>query len=501
LSAGGGAWNAIGNKDKPFDLSGDLPGKIGAFGVKLTREGVAYEKTTLFKDYPAPRPFYPYTSNVYQEVIPAAYAQYPYPIKILWLHMGTPALATPAGAEQIKMLADTNKIPLYIADDIVIAESSMYADYIFPDITYVERWAFLGSPPPEPTKNIRVRQPIAAPVPEIVKVDGEEMPISMEAMMLAIGKALGLPGIGKGGFGAHGDFNRPEDYYLRAVANIAYGDAADGSDAVPDADDTELDIFRQARAHLPKGVFDESKWQAAVGDKLWRKTVYVLNRGGRFEAWAKGYAGAKLGHPFGNLFSIYVENVAKTKNSMTGARFSGLPIFEPVRDAMGKEVKDDGYDLQLISWKEVFATQSRTVGNYWTQGGALLPENRVLLNKQDADRLGLRDGDAVKLTSKTNPEGVWEVDGQKRPMVGKVKIVQGIRPGVVGVSFHYGHWAYGASDVVVDNVTVKADPRRGRGLNPNAAMRADGTIKSVCLTDPIGGSASFYDTKVKLVKV
>jgi len=130
-----------------------------------------------------------------------------------------------------------------------------------------------------------------------------------------------------------------------------------------------------------------------------------------------------------------------------------------------------------------------------------MPENRVLLNKQTADRLGLRDGDAVKLTSKSNPEGTWEVDGQQRPMVGKVKIVQGIRPGVVGVSFHYGHWAYGASDVVVDGMTIKADPRRGRGLNPNAAMRADDTLKSVCLTDPIGGSASFYDTKVKLVKV
>ena len=292
MSAGGGAWDAIGTKEgKPFNLSADHPGKIGAFGIKVTRESATYEKTTLFKDYPAPRPFYPYTSNVYQEVIPAAYAQYPYPIKILWLHMGTPALAAPAGAEQIKMLADTDKIPLYIADDVVIAESSMYADYLFPDITYVERWAFLGSPPPEPTKNIRVRQPIAAPVPEIVTVDGEDMPISMEVMMIAIGKALSLPGIGKGGFGAHGDFNRPEDYYLRGVANIAFGDAKDGAEAVPDADDTELDIFRQARQHLPKGVYDEGKWQSAVGEALWRKTVYVLNRGGRFESFSKAYAG------------------------------------------------------------------------------------------------------------------------------------------------------------------------------------------------------------------
>jgi tetrathionate reductase subunit A len=503
LSAGGGAWNAIGNKDKPFDLSGDHPGKIGAFGVKLTREGVAYEKTTLFKDYPAPRPFYPYTSNVYQEVIPAAYAQYPYPIKILWLHMGTPALAAPAGAEQIKMLADTNKIPLYIADDIVIAESSMYADYIFPDITYVERWAFLGSPPPDPTKNIRVRQPIAAPVPEIVKVDGEEMPISMEAMMLAIGKALGLPGIGKGGFGAHGDFNRPEDYYLRAVANIAYGDAADGSDAVPDADDAELSIFRQARAHLPKGVFDESKWQAAVGDKLWRKTVYVLNRGGRFEAFAKGYAGDYLGHPYARQLNLFVEPVATGKDSITGKPFVGVAHYEPIQNSTGKPVDDQDMPFHIITYKEVTGGQSRTISNYWTQGGmGVIPTNYVMMNPRDAATLGVREGDTVKLTSRTNSDGILDLgNGRREPVQGKVKLTQGVRPGVVMVSWSYGHWAYGARDVVVDGQTIQGDARRNVGLCSNPVLLLDEGTQTTCLTDPIGGSASFYDTKGKLVKV
>ncbi len=502
LSAGGGAWNAIGNKDKPFDLSGDHPGKIGAFGVKLTREGVAYEKTTLFKNYPAPRPFYPFTSNVYQEVIPAAYAQYPYPVKILWLHMGTPALAAPAGAEQIKMLADTNKIPLYIADDIVIAESSMYADYIFPDITYVERWAFLGSPPPDPTKNIRVRQPIAAPVPEIVTVDSEPMPISMEAMMIAIGKSLGLPGIGKGGFGAHGDFNRPEDYYLRAVANVAFGDAAGGSDAVPDADDPELAIFRQARAHLPKGVFDEAKWQTAVGASMWRKTVYVLNRGGRFEAFAKGYAGDFVGHPYARQLNLFVEPVATANDSITGQFLFGTAHYEPIRNSTGVPVDDKDYPFFLNTYKEVTGGQSRTIGNYWTQGGmGVIPENAVFINPRDAAPLGVRDGDVVKLMSRTNPNGVLDLgNGHTEPVQGKVKLTQLARPGVVLVSWSYGHWAYGARDVVVDGQTVPGDPRRTAGLCGNPVLLLDTGTQTTCLTDPIGGSASFYDTKVKLVK-
>ncbi|MCL4507206.1 MAG: molybdopterin-dependent oxidoreductase [Chloroflexi bacterium] len=503
MSAGGGAWNAIGNKDKPFDLGGGHPGKIGASGIKLTREGSTYEKTTLFKDYPAPRPFYPYTSNVYQEVIPAAYAQYPYPVKILWLHMGTPALATPAGAEQIKMLADVDKIPLYIADDIVIAESSMYADYIFPDITYVERWAFLGSPPPEVTKNIRIRQPIAAPVPEIVTVDGEQMPISMEAVMIAIAKALGLPGIGKKGFGDHGDFNRPEDYYLRGVANIAFGDAKDAADAVPDADDTELAIFRKARAHLPAGVYDEAKWKNAVGDALWRKVVYVMNRGGRFEASAKGYAGDYVGHPYGRQLNLFVEPVALGKDSITGKPFTGVAHFEPTQNSTGTIVDDKDMPFHIITYKEVTGGQSRTISNYWMQGGmGVMPTNHVLINPRDAATLGLRDGDVVRLLSRTNPDGILDLaNGQREPVQGNVKIIQGVRPGVILVSWSYGHWAYGARDVVVDGQTIKGDPRRSAGLCSNPVLLLDEGTKTTCLTDPIGGSASFYDTKVKLVKV
>ena len=503
LSAGGGAWNAIGNKDKPFDLSGDHPGKIGAFGVKLTREGATYEKTTLFKNYPAPRPFYPYTSNVYQEVIPAVYAQYPYPVKILWLHMGTPALAAPAGAEQIKMLADTDKIPLYIADDVVIAESSMYADYLFPDISYVERWAFLSSPPPEPTKNIRVRQPIAAPVPEIVTVDGEQMPISMEAIMLAVGKALGLPGIGKGGFDKHGDFNRPEDYYLRAIANIAFGDVKDGSDAVADADDAELEIFRQARRHLPAGVFDENKWRVAVGDTLWRKTVYVLNRGGRFEAFAKGYAGDYVGHPYARQLNLFVEPVGTGKDSITGKPFVGVAHYEPIQNSTGTPVDDKDLPFHLITYKEVTGGQSRTIGNYWTQGGmGVIPTNYVMLNPRDAETLGVANGDGVKLISRTNPDGVLDLaNGHRESVQGKVKLSQGVRPGVVMVSWSYGHWAYGARDVVVDGQTIKGDARRAVGLCSNPVLLLDEGTKTTCLTDPIGGSASFYDTKIKLVKV
>ncbi|MFQ5380845.1 MAG: molybdopterin dinucleotide binding domain-containing protein, partial [Dehalococcoidia bacterium] len=167
----------------------------------------------------------------------------------------------------------------------------------------------------------------------------------------------------------------------------------------------------------------------------------------------------------------------------------------------GSLVEASEGELNLITYKYIFGGHSRTATNYWAQL-ALEPENYVLINRRDADRLGLSDDDEVKLVSATNSDGMWELGaGGRRPVAGKVKSLEGIRPGVVAVSWHYGHWAYGASDVVVDGERIKGDERRGKGLCPNAIMLLDEGTETTCLTDPIGGSASFYDTPVSLVKV
>jgi len=108
----------------------------------------------------------------------------------------------------------------------------------------------------------------------------------------------------------------------------------------------------------------------------------------------------------------------------------------------------------------------------------------------------------VKVVSATNPDGEWDLkEGGRKPMVGKVKVIEGIRPGVVSYSLGMGHWAYGSRDVAIDGETIKGDERRGKGIHANAALRTDPKITNTCLTDPIGGSAVFYDTDVRLEKV
>ena len=287
------------------------------------------------------------------------------------------------------------------------------------------------------------------------------------------------------------------------AANLAMGDQEDGSETLPAASAEEFAVFSAARAHLPRSVFDAEKWKEAVGDEMCPSVVYLLNRGGRFEAADEAYDGDMVSHKIKTTWHLFVEKAAKVKDSITGEKWDGLPRVEPIRHSSGTEYVGDGFDFTLITYKKIFGGHSRTISNYWSNVALQNEgENFVLVNKSYAESLGLKDGQKVKLVSASNPDGVWPIgNGQDREMVGKVKCIEGMRPGVAAVSWHFGHWAYGSSDVEIDGETVKGDDRRGKGVCPNAAMILDEGMGTTCLTDPIGGSSSFYDTKVNLVKV
>lgn len=374
----------------------------------------------------------------------------------------------------------------------------MYADYIFPDLTWLERWEFHGSHPNIIAKVAPIRQPTVVPIPDTVTVYGQPVPISMESLLMALAEKLGLRALGPHALGAGRDFTRPEDYYLRAVANLAAGDKP--GNEVPDASEREIAVFLAARRHLPSSVFDPAHWRAVVGEALWPKVVYLLNRGGQFEEHAKVFDADRLRNRYGALLNLYQEKTASKKYSGTGKPYPGVAPYIGQRDFHGRTLEGlaEGYDLHLITNRVITQTKSRTIGNYWLQ--PIMPENALLINRLDAERLKLRTGDLVRVVSATNPEGEWDFrNGVRKAMVGKVAVTETIRPGVVTFALGFGHWATGAADIVIDGERIKGDPRRATGVHANAAMWTDPALRNnTCLLDPVGGSVSFYDTKVRL---
>jgi len=491
-------WDISGKGDW-FHLK-DQPGKNAAFGVDSVRHNTDYEKTTIFDGYPAKRNWYPLSKAIYEEIIPSMDDAYPYPCKAFFLYMGAPTYALPAGHTNIKILCDLEKVPLFIANDILVGSTSMYADYIFPDTSYLERWEFQKSHPNMTWKCNPIRQPVIPPIPEDCTVFGEKQPISFETMMLGIAENLGLPGFGEDGFGTGKHLRHADDFMLRCVGNMAFGEKTDGAQNLPDADAREMEIFLKARRHLPATVFDPERWRRIVGETMWPKVVYALNRGGRFEDYDEGYKGDMLAHPHAKQLSFYQEKTASKIHSGTGEHHPGIATWMPVRDYHGNEPNAyrEGYDLAMITNRTIEQTKSRTITNPWLT--ALKPENAVQVNPADAERLGLSEDQPVKVVSATNPAGEWNLgNGKTKPMIGKVQITQQVRPGVMSFSLGYGHWATGAVEMNIDGHLIKGEKRRAKGIHANAAMWVDPALKNTCMIDPVGGSVSFYDTHVRLV--
>ncbi|WP_407309638.1 molybdopterin-dependent oxidoreductase [Desulfosporosinus sp. SB140] len=443
--SGGSTLSYMGDKNGKYQVAKLLPGAVKMTGVRISREKANYEDSTEFKKngYPAKRPWFPLTGDVYQEVVAGVIDGYPYPAKILWFHMATPAYSIPGMKDRIiSAFKDPKKIPLLISSDIVIGDTTMFADYILPDVTYLEQWNALGAAPTILGLVADVRQPMTHVFPQAK---------SVENMFIDIAKKMNLPGFGDNGFGAGIPLNKEEDWYLKLVANFAsqYG-------------------------KIP-GATEEAQ------------VKYIMDRGGVFDAGG-AYDGSMMKNKVASLCTIYAEKVATTKDSMTGKNFDGIPQYYPVRDAKDQIFKDEGYDFTATTYKQAFHSHSRTISAPWLT--EIQPENFIEMNNDEGAKLGFTDGDMVKVSSPSNKEGVK----------GKVRLRPGIRPGVITVCASYGHWHYGAIDSVIDGKTIAGDKKRGTGVNINYALRVDDSIGNVCLEDKIGGSCSFYDSRVKVEK-
>jgi anaerobic selenocysteine-containing dehydrogenase len=147
------------------------------------------------------------------------------------------------------------------------------------------------------------------------------------------------------------------------------------------------------------------------------------------------------------------------------------------------------YPYKLITYKTVHHGQARTNVNPWLM--LMMPENFIEVSATDAAALEIETGDQLILRSRA--EGEPEIRG-------KAKVTQGLKPGVVAVSHHYGHWEQSSRPYTLDGAVVDHDPSRGAGIQPTPIMRTDNQYPNVSLQEPVGASCSFYDTWVKVEK-
>jgi tetrathionate reductase subunit A len=569
IAGAGGADYTGANPGAPYPL-GSWPGQPMGLpsGVPVSRSGASYEASAAYQramaegrsPYPAPRPWFPLGGGQWPEMFAGINQGYPYPIKVLFQHFANPAWSMPAiagahdaGLPWQELVSDTAKVPLFIATDVFIAESSAYADYIVPDTTYLEGWEFPGCWPVVPTRTQGIRRPVIEPLTAATPAGA---PMCMEQFLIDVAKALGLPGFGMGALPGGGDLHVREDLYLKMVANIAFdpqfltwqGRTPAPGGPVPDGSPADLAaVSGLHRAHA-----------GALREAEWRKAAYVLARGGRFEDYLSAYepnldvlahtasaataqlAGtgmqdwaraphqrapedlaasygrslaqirAAVGHRSfpawmvsrygsgGAPCQIYNPTVATARNALTGEAFAGTARYEPPHDYAGRLLTelDDPAEFPLVLVTHKSAVTSRGLGTVCPWLAEMSPEGFVDMNPRDAARRGLTAGDAVRVRSSTYPKGV----------IGRLRLLPGVRPGVVAFPHGYGHWCYASGTWEIDGKTITGDASHNVPVRLNAVMRLDPSLAgpggwTIGLVDPVAGGQAYFETRVAVDKV
>ncbi|WP_231633190.1 molybdopterin-dependent oxidoreductase [Numidum massiliense] len=482
----------------PFEGNYDLlnvPNGHAPWGIPITRKQSAYENSSVYArdgGYPALRPWFPTTGNSSHELIPSAGEGYPYGLKALFIYRMNPILSMPAGHKNIDVLRDQQKIPLLVSLDVTLSEGAKYADYVLPDLTYLERWGQETIYPNLPLKLSSVMQPVTRVVKEARAV---------EDVFIDLLKEMKLPGVGKGAFTDGSPLDSAADFYLKMAANIAYND-----EPVPDANSEEIKLFAKARQKALGNYFDDERWKKAVKPEEWAKVVYVLNRGGRFEAAGNEYVGEKLKYQFAGQADFYDEKVAGQKHSFSGEYYSGIPLVEQIKMYDG-DAYESKYPLIMTNWKARHVGTHRNISSAWLR--EIRSANPVWMNPRDAKQRGLKNGDGI------------EIKSDSFTAKGEVMVTEGIRPGVIGCSYNFGHFAYGSKPVKIDGNWTGAAKRYGHtsfefskpmhevrqyaqgrdtGFSANNLLSIDPSLGNNAMFDPIGGAAAQLFTRVEVKK-
>lgn len=483
MSAGGGRYkDFVGAK---YNLKG-FPGKVKTKGFRIDRTRVAYEKTKEYKEklqrgenpYPAKDSWYPLTNALESEIVFNSAKEYPYKLGAL-ISWNANFVYGQSGSEHLKELLKDPKaaVPLFIAIDPFINETSRYADYIVPDSVMYETWGVVAPWAGYQTKTNTVRYPTT--IPPQARFANDE-PVSMDSFSIELGKALKLPGFGKNAIKGEGgklySMDRPQDFYIRAFENIAIDQGG-----VPECSDEEI-----ALAGLEPFV----PVLKDICQNNWRKTAYVMARGGRFEAKEDGYKNNKLAHPYKKPIQVYSEPLGTTRHALTGERFSGVPKFYKSRLATGEFLETtypkQKFPLQAFSYKSNVLSQATASSDSLDE---LRPATYIDLNPQTAKEFDVGHGEKVKLAS---------ADGE---VEGLVRLRHGVYPGCIAIEHGKGRDAEGAVDVTIGNRVIEKVPLRDAGVNINKLGLKDPSRNLATISDFVIGSNARQAIPVAIEKI
>ncbi len=204
-------------------------------------------------------------------------------------------------------------------------------------------------------------------------------------------------------------------------------------------------------------------WQAFLARGMWNSSKYkhkarwgkFKTKTHKFEFYSETLKEALEKHA--KKHHTDVDGVMKVTNYTARGELCFVPHYEPPF----RHGDEKNYPFVFIDYKSRLNREGRSANAPWYQEfkhvdiGDVGWDDVLKINPSDAKKLGIKDGDMVKLTSVT---GTYKL---------KAKLWEGVRPGCVTKCYGQGHWAYG-------NVAAKDYKKAiARGVNNNEIMPFD----------------------------
>jgi anaerobic selenocysteine-containing dehydrogenase len=376
---------------------------------------------------------YPLAESVYQQLPQSIADSNPYPVNALFLYYTNPLFASP---EVEPVREALKKVPFIVSFSPFLDDSSMYADLILPDHTYLERLQDVEMVPSTGYPVVGLRQPVVAPLFD-TRNSGDVL--IQVAKKLGGTVALAFP---------WQDFAEVLQYRVNGLWRSEQGDIIA----------TEYQFF----------------WEEFRRRSFWSDPPYRFGEwsrvfqtpSGRYEFYGQGLK-ADLAAAAGGEDRIDVL-LAKMGIQARGDE-AFLPHYEPPR-SVGDPAE---YPFFLNTYKLMTHAEGRGANQPHLQEmlGTFLNrawDSWLEINPKIAQHLGISDGDEVWVESST---------GERLKV--RAVLYEGARPDVVNIPFELGHEAYGRW-------------AKGRGVNPNRLVVND--------TNPLTGSLHPFATRVKVYR-
>ena len=415
-------------------------------------------------------------------VIANAWKGDPYPIDTLFLYRANMSWNSSMNtAGTMAMLTDTDetgayRIPRIIYSDAFFSEMVAYSDLVLPDTTYLERWdciSLLDRPicsaegPAD-----AIRQPVVEPDRDVR---------AFQSVLLDLGARLGLPGmVTEDGAPKYKDY---ADYIVNHERSPGIGPLAGWRGPKADCVGRGAPNPDQLQAYIANGGFWSHELES--GQQFYK----YANRDYLDFAVHMGF----IAEPKPMVMQIWSEPLQKFRLAAEGhgpvqppdalrervrAAFDPLPVWYPPFE--GARVDEAAFPLHALTQRPMIMYHSWHSQNAWLR--QILGKNHLYVNTATGRRLGLEDGDWVRVTSH---HGAITV---------RVKLMDGVNPDTVwtwnAVGKRSGAW----------NLAPDA-PEAAQGflLNHLISERLPG--EELSNSDPVTGQAAWFDLRVRIEKV